>query len=72
MIITFNGRVTTSEAEEEKVFSVMKQFLTEQFQDYNFEVSGKKETLRHTQKKIEIKEKEKVEEDKQTKQIGLK
>ena len=51
MIFSFNGRVTTSEAEEEKVFSVMKQFLTEQFQDYNFEVSGKKETLRHKQKK---------------------
>ena len=72
MIISFNGRVTTSEAEERKVFSVMKQFLTEQFQDYNFEVSGKNETLKHKQKKIKIKEKEKIEEDKQTKQIGLK
>ncbi len=71
MIITGNFRINTFEAEEKQVFAVMKQFLTEQFQDYEFEVSGKDETLRHKQEKIEIEETKELIKEKKSEQNTL-
>lgn len=36
-----------TEAEEQKIFKVLKEFATEQFQDYELEVCGYNETLKH-------------------------
>lgn len=45
MIITFSGKINT-EAIEEKVFKEMKQFFSDNFQDYEFNITGTNKTLR--------------------------
>lgn len=52
MIITGNFKIET-EANEELVFKKMKQFFIEQFQIYNFSVSGTEQTLNHNQPKVD-------------------
>ena len=47
MRITFSGKVNTKEAEEEQVFNALKEFISDNFQEFEFEVSGTNETLKH-------------------------
>lgn len=69
MIITFSGKVCTETAEEQEVFKAMKEFMNDNFQDYDFSVSGKKETLRHEYHKSEEEPKEEIkQEEKETSQ----
>ncbi len=46
MTITFNGKITTEE-DEERVFKAFKEFMINNFQNFEFAVSGKTTTLRH-------------------------
>lgn len=54
MIITGNFKIET-EAEEEEIFAAMKEFFKDNFQNYNFSVSGKEITLKDTYKRPEEK-----------------
>ena len=61
MIITGNFRLDV-EADEKIVFKVMKQFFSEQFQNYKLEVSGRNETLKDEfSRKEELKMEDKFE-----------
>ena len=60
MVITGSFKINT-EAEEKEVFDAFKQFMIEQFQEFEFAVSGKKETLRHKQDRAELKKEKKEE-----------
>lgn len=49
-MITFNGKINTN-VEEKVVFEAFKRFMIEQFQEFEFNVSGKNVTLNHKQNK---------------------
>ena len=58
MIITFNGKINTADAEEDKVFKALKEFMNDNFQNFEFEVSGVNKTLKdewHKSKEEELK-----------------
>ena len=42
-----------TEAEEKKVFDVIRQLLIEQFQEFSFEITGTEFTYSHLKQKIE-------------------
>ena len=56
MIITGSFKIQTESAEEKEVFTAFKEFMNSNFQDFEFNVSGKKETLRFEWKKPKIEE----------------
>lgn len=57
-MITFKGEIKT-DVEEQRVFEAFKEFMNDNFQNFNFELSGDKETFKHEWKPTEIKEEEK-------------
>ena len=51
MIITFNGKINTRDVKEDVVFGALKEFLLDNFQEVEFEESGKDKTLKHKNEK---------------------
>jgi len=47
MIITGSFKINTRDAEEEVVFNALKEFFIDNFQEFNFEVSGKNKTFNY-------------------------
>ena len=46
MIITGSFKIQTESAEEKEVFTAFKEFMNSNFQDFEFNVSGKNETIK--------------------------